>query len=642
MTSRVLRFGWLLLVSLLTPACGEEELPVGRNQEANEPFAVSPSRSARYIVVLKDDVNEPLTRLNHPSRFALGHGVTPKHVYEHALRGFSAQLSKEEVTRLRQDPRVDFVQPDGIAYARDLPANRNGLARMGGLLGNVAKVDGTDERVDVGIAILDTGIGPHTQLNIAGGVNCIGGTCVAPPTGTYADDNGHGTHVAGIAAAIDNGSAMAGVAPGAPLYAVKVLDSTGTGAFSDIIAGVNWVAARASTIRVANLSLGTTYTPQEPHATCAAITEAFHRSICNLEAATVTVVVAAGNERMNAALDTPGGFHEVISVAALADFDGQQRGGAAPSGYSFCLNKSCNKYCTISTDDTFACFSNYGPDVTLLAPGIAIWSTLPNNTYGEENGTSMASPHVAGAAALYLATHPGAAPAAVKAGLVAAADAKPCGTALGAGGTACIDPVGGTAAPLAYVGVVEEPFAYGDGAAPSRLVGPSSGGNAAVTIAGGVLHTAVTGQSTTDPDFATAKVCLWNPTSDYLSATFKIKFERFGGWDAIGIATWPDTESPWRYWWWVDGNGRVFDNQDRGTPITAGGWLDGKITINRMVTPTVASLKLGSWEVTGIPLSNWNPPTDGTEPIQCLMLYVDGDTTPHYVELEDVVLRARP
>ncbi|HEX6936365.1 MAG TPA: S8 family serine peptidase, partial [Actinomycetes bacterium] len=241
------------------------------------------------------------------------------------------------------------------------------------------------------VAVIDTGSGPHADLNIVGGKNCSTGK-------SYNDGNGHGTHVAGTIGAKDNGDGVVGVAPGVPIYSVRVLNNAGSGTFSSIICGIDWVTARASTIQVANMSLGGSGT----EGTCA--NNALHKAICNSVGAGITYAVAAGNESDDAANHVPAAFDEVITVSALADFNGQPGGGAAAT-------------CRSDVDDTFADFSNFGADVDIIAPGVCILSTWKGGGYNTISGTSMATPHVAGAAALYLSTHAASTPSQVKSGL---------------------------------------------------------------------------------------------------------------------------------------------------------------------------------------------------------------------------------
>ena len=216
------------------------------------------------------------------------------------------------------------------------------------------------------------------------------------------DDNGHGTHVAGTIAALDNGDGVVGVAPGARIWPVRVLNNAGSGSFASIVCGIDFVTAHANEIEVANMSLGGLGTDD---GNCGLSNgDAMHQAICRSVAAGVTYAVAAGNETDNAANHVPAAYDEVITVSALADFNGAPGGGAAST-------------CRPDVDDTLADFSNFGADVDLIAPGVCILSTWNDGSLQTISGTSMASPHVAGGAALYKATHPGDSPATVKSAL---------------------------------------------------------------------------------------------------------------------------------------------------------------------------------------------------------------------------------
>jgi subtilisin len=230
---------------------------------------------------------------------------------------------------------------------------------------------------------------------VVGGKNCSTG-------GSYDAGNGHGTHVAGTIAAKDDATGVVGVAPGARLHAVRVLDNRGSGSWSSVICGVDWVTANAAEIEVANMSLGGD--GREPSGAGCSTGDALHDAVCNSVGAGVTYAVAAGNDAADAAGSVPAAYDEVITVSALADFNGKPGGGAAAT-------------CRADVDDTFADFSNFGADVDLIAPGVCINSTWKGGGYKAISGTSMASPHVAGAAALYKAAHAGASPSDVKTAL---------------------------------------------------------------------------------------------------------------------------------------------------------------------------------------------------------------------------------
>jgi subtilisin len=200
---------------------------------------------------------------------------------------------------------------------------------------------------------------------------------------SWGDDNGHGTHIAGIAAALDNDQGIVGVAPGARVWAVKVLDENGSGSFSDVICGLNWVVKHGGTIDVVNLSLSGAGSdgPCE--------SSPLHQAICNVVYSGVPVVVAAGNQGTDASTRVPASFDEVITVSGMADSDGAP-GHAGP------------ETCTGQADDTFLPYSNYGADVDVAAPGDCILSLGKDGKLRQESGTSSASPHVAGAVADFI------------------------------------------------------------------------------------------------------------------------------------------------------------------------------------------------------------------------------------------------
>jgi subtilisin family serine protease len=348
-----------------------------------------------YIVTLDAEAPAATVATDHAGR----HGAVLDHVYRHALRGYAARMSASQARAVAADPRVVAVEQDRVVTTQAKPGGdqtAQAQTRIDGELSSAASGNGAGA-VSVDVAIIDTGIDvDHPDLNVVGGKNCVRGR------NTFDDGNGHGTHVAGTVAAKDDGNGVVGVAPGARLWAIRVLDNRGSGTTSSVICGIDYVTANASTIEVANMSLGGSGTDS----VCGG-SDSYHNAICKSVGAGVTYAVAAGNSAADASTSRPATYDEVITVSALADFNGKPGGGAAPT-------------CRSDVDDTFADFSNYGADVDLIAPGVCINSTWLSGGYNTISGTSMASPHVGGAAALYKASNPGASPAQVKSALQAA------------------------------------------------------------------------------------------------------------------------------------------------------------------------------------------------------------------------------
>lgn len=324
----------------------------------------------RFIVALTDGVDADVAAAEIAER----HGIALGHVFRNALHGFAFEIPSPVLEAVREDPRVRFVQPDLVVrpLAQTLPT---GVDRIEADRNATARIDGIDERIDAAIAIIDSGVDlDHPDLNVAGSMSFVR----SEPSPD--DLNGHGTHTAGTAAAIDDGIGVVGVAPGARVFALKVLDRTGFGSLSDVIAAVDWVTANAATIDVASMSLGT-FIPNADDGNCGLTNrDALHLAICNSVRAGVTYVVSAGNEKVDAKDISPAAYDEVITVSALSDLDGTP------------------------LDDRITWFSNFGADVDLIAPGRDILSTWPGGTYETLSGTSMAAPHVSGAAALYIAS----------------------------------------------------------------------------------------------------------------------------------------------------------------------------------------------------------------------------------------------
>ena len=344
--------------------------------------AQGPRGARDFIVVFHNDERDVDGSTAEHARV---HGASVSQRYHSALKGYAATIPLARLDDVRRDPRVAFVSEDRpvTAVAQTLPT---GIDRIDGDLSSHF----SSNTWNIAVAVIDTGSGPHSDLNVVGGKNCSTGK-------SFGDGNGHGTHVAGTIGAIGNGAGAVGVAPGLPIYSVRVLNNAGSGSWSSVVCGIDWVTANASRlkIKVANLSLGGAGTDDR---NCGnSNNDALHKAICNSVAAGVTYVVAAGNDNSNLAAFVPAAYDEVLAVTAMADFNGQPGGGAAPT-------------CRSGVDETPADFSNFAgigsqdANHTMAAPGVCILSTWKGGGYNTISGTSMASPHVAGTAALCIAT----------------------------------------------------------------------------------------------------------------------------------------------------------------------------------------------------------------------------------------------
>ena len=353
--------------------------------------AAAEPASASSIVVLRDSVPSASAET---ARLERALGFRSSHVYAHALKGFAARLGERQLTRVSADPNVAFISPDreiGIAGQSPLLPGEvapTGVRRIGAADATTAHGAST-----AAVAVIDTGIDlGHPDLNAVSGKNCTTSRKTAPAQ----DDNGHGTHVAGTIGAENGGAGLVGVAPGTRLYAVKVLNASGQGTWSQVICGIDWVTQKAGAlnIRVANMSLaGFGFAD----GVCGnLIGDALNRAICRSTNAGVTYAVAAGNSGQEFSTTVPAAYPEVLTVTAMSDSDGQPGAlGGAPT---------CRAG---EIDDAYASFSNFadptdsgGQAHMVAAPGVCIESSWLGGGYRSASGTSMATPHAAGTVAL--------------------------------------------------------------------------------------------------------------------------------------------------------------------------------------------------------------------------------------------------
>jgi subtilisin family serine protease len=330
----------------------------------------------RYIVVLQDDAaiapGDYAAVLGRVQAVTRGRAAIPEHVYAHAIRGFAAFMSEADALAISRDPRVAYVEEDAemhaIATQTSAPWGLDRIDQRDRPLSGTYTYTSTGSGVNA--YVIDTGI-RRTHADF-GGRAFSGFTAINDGRGTT-DCNGHGTHVAGTI-----GGGTYGVAKSVRLYAVRVLSCSGSGSTSGVIAGVDWVRANRVRPAVANMSLG------------GGASSSLDTAVRNSIAAGVTFAVAAGNSNANASNFSPARVSEAITVGSS------------------------------TSSDSRSSFSNFGSVVDIFAPGSNIrsaWYTSDTAT-ATLSGTSMASPHVAGAAARYLQTSPSASPSTVRNALV--------------------------------------------------------------------------------------------------------------------------------------------------------------------------------------------------------------------------------
>lgn len=354
----LIHVGWILLITAMLLSGWGNALAEAQT-ETEKPI---------YIVVMKQGP-EALAMAQE-----LGQKLSALHQYRAVFPGFAAELNESALAALSRNPQVEFIEQAHEVKAYD-EAYPSGVDRIDADLAHMAVSPalGAGARV----AIVDTGI-DFTHEDLAGQVDVVlSSTFITrgKTTEDGFDDGGHGTHVAGtVAAILDATKGVVGVAPSASLVSLKVLSKSGTGSSSTIIAALEFItshnnaaASYADMIHVANFSLGGSGTD---------IDSAYRRAYEAAVASGCFIVVAAGNETDDAANHVPAAYDTVFTVSATNPLTG-----------------------------AFAGFSNFGPDIDIAAPGVNILSTLLGGGYGNNSGTSMASPHVAGAAALYVGQH---------------------------------------------------------------------------------------------------------------------------------------------------------------------------------------------------------------------------------------------
>jgi subtilisin family serine protease len=342
----------------------------------------------RYIVVFEDGVQRPAALANEHAR---AYGLQVRFVYTSAIEGYAAVFpNNRALQRVANDPRVDYIEQDGVvkAIAQTLPW---GIDQIEADASSTLAGNGSGEVSNVNVYIIDTGVdASHADLNVVNHVNPSGAG------GGNKDCNGHGTHVAGTVAAEDNANDVVGVAPGAPLTGVKVLNCSGSGSWSGVVAGIDWVTKDVNgpdgdpgtsddpankKPAIANMSLG------------GGANQAVDDAVRDSAGSGVFYSIAAGNDGKNACNSSPA------------------RAGRTKNLVDDTWDGTWNKDNGVTTvaatnkKDGETSWSNYGPCVDIWAPGYSILSTRKGGGTTTMSGTSMAAPHVGGGGALYLSSN---------------------------------------------------------------------------------------------------------------------------------------------------------------------------------------------------------------------------------------------
>lgn len=362
----------------------------------------------QYIVVLHDGADAGAVAAEHKRKA----GATVLDTYGAAIDGYTARLSESELRKVKADPRVDYVTQDEEGVPIEAQTLPPGINRIDADISATALLAGNGDGAAVGgnVAVYDTGVqSNHPDLDVAGGVNCLGPTDPTYNDGTINDQHGHGTHIAGTIGAKDDANGVVGVAPGVRVWSVRVLNRLASGSTSTQLCGVDWLVANGPSLGITAVNSSMRMFTNAPDDRNCGHTnpDVIHQAICRLSAVGILWVNAAGNTGNDYAAINGPTYDEALTVTAMGDNNGTPNVGSTATFTcsQATLSTKKQKPYAAETDDKHTSFSSFAVSPTdqahtIAAPGACIYSTYLNGTYGYMSGTSMATPHVVGVAHL--------------------------------------------------------------------------------------------------------------------------------------------------------------------------------------------------------------------------------------------------
>ncbi len=438
-------------------------LPAAAAGPVRMPEVVGDPAASRVVVTLRDDDSKGPAATRRAVRTAARRlGVTPSDIYASIGPVFAADVTPAQRAALETDPQVLSVESDDPVVDQEtadaLPAEPEAAVRMAGEVDLTDDMEATTRRrqrisgrpmreelprqripvwlkrigatralagignhkttrpFDADVAVIDSGISrKHPDVTAAGGKDCS-------KSGTWGDGYGHGTGVASILGAKDNRRGIVGLLPGVRLWSVRIFDDVGRGKVSGVLCALDWMAGKKDRkhrgkpfFEGATMSFAVIFSGRDPSTRpCGeGPRDVIHKAVCKVVRQGTILVAAAGNYGDSARQRAPAAYPEVITVSAMADFDGKKGGRGRQS-------QACLPGSALERDDAFTSFSSYGSAVDLIAPGKCIWVAVKGGSYARVAGTSFSTPIALAVALRYRERFPSAEPNQVRMALIRA------------------------------------------------------------------------------------------------------------------------------------------------------------------------------------------------------------------------------